>query len=184
MKNEPARPKKKVKYNWKWIIQVFFVSLLLSTVMTIVSDAAMDGASMFVAIVAIAVLIAINVLSDMFGTAVTSADPNPFVAMASKKVRGAKQAIGIIQNADFYANLFNDIIGDICGVVSGAAGAAVAIMISSGNGVLSIGIASIIVSALISAITVAFKALAKTFAIHNSQKLVQSLGYVLSFFKK
>ncbi|MDL2220157.1 hypothetical protein LJC55_00630 [Eubacteriales bacterium OttesenSCG-928-N14] len=183
MKSEP-RPRKKTVFNWKWIVQVFIVSLILSAAMTIASDAAMANAGFIVAVIAIVILIALNVLSDMLGTAVTSAVVDPFVAMASKKVRGAKQAIGVIQNAEFYANLFNDIIGDICGVVSGAAGAAVAIMLSSSEGFLTMSVSSVIVSSMISALTVMFKAIAKTFAIQNSQGLVLALGYVLSYFKK
>ena len=82
------------------------------------------GNSLFVTGVSVAliVLISIGVITDVIGTAVTSADEQPFIAMASNRIRGAKQALQLIRKAERVSSLLNDVVGDIVGVVRGSAG--------------------------------------------------------------
>ena len=78
-------------------------------------------------LLALIVLISIGVITDVIGTAVTSADEQPFIAMASKRIRGAKQALQLIRKAERVSSLLNDVVGDIVGVVSGSAGSVIAL---------------------------------------------------------
>ena len=68
--------------------------------------------------IALIVLISIGIITDIIGTAVTSADERPFIAMASKKINGAKQALRLIRKAERVSSILNDVAGDIVGVVA------------------------------------------------------------------
>src|SRR5699024_842389 len=77
------------------------------------------------------IIIIIGILFDMLGIASTAADEAPFHAMASEKVKGAKEAVIIIKNADRFSSFSNDVIGDISGIVSGTATVVVVLNIAN-----------------------------------------------------
>ena len=114
------------------------------------------------------------------GIAVTYENVTAYTAMASKRIRGARQAIRLVQSADTVSNICNDVVGDICGIVSGAMGAAIAarlIMSATQFGDL---LSSIGVSSLIAAITVGGKAIGKKIAVRHSHEVVFALGRMLA----
>ena len=65
-------------------------------------------------------IVALGILFDMVGVAVTAADEKPFHAMAAKKVPGAGKAIWLLRNADKVASFCNDVVGDSFGRHRGA----------------------------------------------------------------
>ena len=71
----------------------------------------------------------------MLGVAVAASALEPFVAMASKRVKGSREAISLVKNAEKVSSFASDVVGDICGILSGAVGAALVIKIyaSAGN---------------------------------------------------
>jgi CBS domain containing-hemolysin-like protein len=99
--------------------------------------------------------------------------------MASEKVRGSKQAIYIVRNADRFSNFCNDVIGDITSVISGAAITVVVIKLlnsfGQGEDVMRTVI-TVIFTAIVSALTVGGKAMGKSFAIHFSTSIVLFIG--------
>ena len=123
----------KFAYWWKWPLIVLLLSFCLSLGFGLISEIALSGAGVVVAILVILVFLVLSIFSDMVGVAVTAADLMPFRAMASKKVRGAKESITLIKNADKVASICADVIGDICGILSGAAGATVAVALTNGQ---------------------------------------------------
>ena len=144
----------------------------------------MEGAGMWAAIIVLCILIATGVLSDMLGVAITSAEQAPFIAMTSKRVRGAKQSLDILKNAERYSNICNDVIGDIAGIISGAAGAAIAAMLTMRYGFVPSVLWAVVTSACISALTVSLKSLGKGVAIYNSRQLVLWMGKFFSIFSR
>lgn len=119
----------------------------------------------------------------MIGVAVTAASIEPFAAMRSRKVYGADEAMKLIKNAEKVASICNDVIGDICGILTGAAGATIAlrIIIDSMGDIVKIVIASS-VSAVIAGLTIFGKAILKKIAIDKSTGIVLRVGKVLRFF--
>ena len=81
----------------QWVLTVVILSFALSVVMSVLTSLFVDSAGLLVALLALIVLISIGVITDIIGTAVTSADEQPFIAMASKRIRGAKQAQNAFQ---------------------------------------------------------------------------------------
>ena len=173
----------KFSYWWKWPLIVLVLSFCLSLVFGVASELALSGAGVAISIIVIIVFIVFSIFADMVGVAVTAADIQPFRAMASKKVRGAKESIKLITNADRVASVCADVIGDICGILSGAAGATVAVALMSdsmGNFVMIV-IASL-VSAVIAALTIFGKALCKKYSMKHAEKIILMLGKFLSIF--
>ena len=131
----------------------------------------------------IIVVIGIGIIFDMIGVAVLTCKESNLHAMASKKMKGAKQAIGLTKNSTKVASVCSDVIGDICGIVSGSLGAALTLDIIGIIDVSSV-IITMVVTATISALTVGFKAIFKDVAEKNSDSIVYTVGKVLSVFKK
>ena len=124
--------KQKSKQSQKqWVVTVVLLSFGLSVVMSVLTSLFVDSAGLLVALIALIVLISIGIITDVIGTAVTSADERPFIAMASKKINGAKQALRLIRKAERVSSILNDVAGDIVGVVSGSAGSVIAMYLVS-----------------------------------------------------
>ena len=186
-KNKKEKNKKpsKFSYWWRWPLIVLLLSFCLSLAFGVVSELALSGAGIAISIVVIIVFIVVSIFADMVGVAVTAADFEPFRAMASKKVRGAKEAINLIKNADKVASICADVIGDICGILSGAAGATVTIaLINDGmSNFMTIFIASM-VSAVIAALTIFGKAFFKKYSMKHCEKIIILIGKILSIFHR
>ena len=126
-------------------------------------------------------LISIGVITDVIGTAVTSADEQPFVAMASKRIRGAKQALQLIRKAERVSSLLNDVVGDIVGVVSGSAGSVIALYLAAMG--LPTAVASVLIAAFTSAFMIGGKAVGKSIAIEQSANIVLFVGKAMALFE-
>lgn len=166
-----------------WPIKVLILAIVLSLCFSILSEFVLGAAGLIVAIIVIVIFLALAIVSDMIGVAVTACTKEPFVAMCSKKVRGAKEGLTLIRNADKVASLCADVIGDVCGILSGAAGASIVakIAIDSSNVSLSILVASLVAS-IIAGLTIFGKALGKRWAIDNCNTIILKVGAVLSWF--
>ncbi|MGN1227399.1 MAG: hypothetical protein ACI4TX_02025 [Christensenellales bacterium] len=164
----------------RWPLIVLITALILSFSFSILSEMALNNATLIVAIIVIVIFALFSMITDIIGVAITAVDIMPFRSMSAKKVSGAKEAIVLIKNADKVASVFADICGDICGILSGAAGAVVTNfylqgVTSSNNAIL---IASL-VSAIIAGIIIFSKALGKKFAITHCDTIVLFLGKIL-----
>lgn len=141
----------------------------------------MENANLIVAFAVLLLIIAIGILFDMIGVAVTAADEKPFHSMAAKKTTGAREALHLIRNADRVSSICNDVIGDICGVISGSASAAIAV--SALAGLTSSTVATLLMSAMAAGLTVGGKACGKSFAINNSTKIVHLSAKIIYYAK-
>ncbi len=177
--DEVPRPKHNL-----WPVKMIILTFFIAAVFAFLADLIENGTSIILPIVILVLLIAIGCIFDVIGTAVASADKGPFIAMSSKKVRGAKECLSILKNADKVSNICNDVIGDICGVVSGAAAASLVVLAVARVGNTYEMMLSIFASALVSALTVGGKALGKTFAMQRSKDIVLFVGRFVSLFKR
>ena len=160
--------------NLNWPIKVFFITLFLAAIFS--------GATSLVAnlnIVALSIIlilvIFIGIIFDMIGVAALTSKKENFHAMASKKIKGSKEAINLLKNPNMVATVCNDVVGDICGIVSGGFGALLAISISEYTD-LSIVLSTIIITAIISALTVSGKAIGKIVAIKNADSIIYKVA--------
>lgn len=165
--------------NLIWILTVTVVSFIISVILTVASSDVLKVADIFTAFLVILLIILINIVFDIIGTAVTAADETPFHAMASRKLYGAKQSIRLIRNADKVSNVCNDVVGDICGIISGAAGAYIIFRIIGSREAITW--TELAITGLITALTVGGKALGKTIAIRNSNYIIYKVSVIIKF---
>ena len=181
LENEEDRKQKKTEKtpsHARWVIRVFLIAVALSAAMSLCSGALLEDAGYVVATLILLLFIALGIMFDIIGVAVTAANPKPFNSMAAHRVKGAKEALYLIRNAEKVASFCNDVVGDICGIVSGSTAAVIVTQLqrdlSTHSVLLSIGI-----TALISGITIGGKALGKTVAINDCTNVVYRVARVM-----
>ena len=161
-----------------WVIQVFVLAVTLSAALSLISSTALTGAGYVVAVSVLVAFIALGIVFDMIGVAVTAADPRPFHSRASHKEKGGKQAIRLLQNASRVSSVCNDVVGDICGIVSGTTAAVIVTRLQQDFSTTSVLI-SIALTALISGLTIGGKALAKTVANNDCTRVVHRVALIM-----
>ena len=169
---------KKKKDGNHWPLRVFLLAVALSAVLSLASTSALSGAGLLVALVVLAVFIALGIVFDMIGVAVTAADPRPFHSMAAHKEKGGKEAIHLLNAADRVSSVCNDVVGDICGIVSGSTAAVIVTRLQQDFSTTNVLI-SIAVTAMISGLTIGGKALFKKVAIQQSTKVVYRVARIM-----
>ena len=178
-KSDPAASKRERNKTIRWVVTIFFVTIFISGTITLISDELMSRSSMAVAFLILMLIVLIGIIFDIIGVAVTSADEKPFHSMASRKVPGAMESIRLLRNAERVSSICNDVVGDICGVVSGSASATIAVQILSNFEFTWPQVISLVMSALVAGLTVAGKAIGKTFAIGSCTAIVTLVGRTL-----
>lgn len=167
------------KQNWNLL--VFILSFTLAIIFSFLTNILSNNSSDIFIILIILIVIMIGIIFDMIGVAVLTAKESTFHAMSSKKIKGAKKATKLIKNNVKVASFCNDIVGDVCGIVSGGLGVVLAISISD---YLGITLATIIVSAIISSLTVTGKAIFKNVAVKKADNILFIFSKILSIFSK
>ena len=186
-KNKKKHNAKSNKYKWKWITAVFFLSFVITVVLSALSASIniSGGRGFLLAGVVLMSFIVIGVVFDIIALAIATADEKPFHSMAAHGVKSAKYAIKLIRNAERITNFFSDVIGDIAGIVSGSTGIAIAagLFLSSDREEHTVA-AGLLITGLIAAMTVGGKAFGKSIAINYNTKIVNAVSKIMYFFSR
>ena len=153
--------------------------MMLSAAMSLCSGALLEDAGYLVATLILLLFILLGILFDIIGVAVTAANPKPFNSMAAHRVKGAKEALYLIRNAEKVASFCNDVVGDICGIVSGSTATVIVVLLQNSFGWRSI-VVSTVVTALISGLTIGGKAIGKKVAMKKSKDVIYLAARLLS----
>ncbi len=183
-KSDANSAKKERNKTIRWVIVIFFVTILVSGTISFTSDILMANSSMLVAFIILFAIVLIGIIFDVIGVAVTSADEKPFHSMAARKVPGAQDSIRLLRNAERVSSICNDVVGDICGVVSGSASATIAAQILRNFDFNAESVVPLVMSALVAGLTVGGKAIGKTFAMNSCTKIVHSVGKLVWAFRQ
>jgi len=182
-RRQKREPRKKDHGAVRWAVEIFFISIAISAVLSLLSSELLSGAGLAVSFAILAGFIGLGILFDIIGMAVTTADEKQFHSMAARKVTGAKEGLRLIRNADKVSSFCNDVVGDICGIVSGTTAAVIVVALGKLLPVQG-AILSLAVTALASGLTIGGKALGKTFAMNCSTKVVHLVGRIVHIFHK
>ena len=180
-KADPEASKREKMKNVRWVLTIFFVTILISGTISLLSDVLMENSSMAIAFLILFIIILVGIIFDIIGMAVATADEKPFHAMAARKVPGAKEAISLLRNAERVSSICNDVVGDICGVVSGSASARIAAQILANFEMTWPQLISLLMSALAAGLTVGGKAIGKSFAVNSCTSIVYTVGKLLQW---
>ncbi len=174
-----------LQHSVRWSFWITIITFILACIFSVTSTMLLEGVGWGLGMVIVIFLVIFGIVFDMIGISSTAANEKPFHGMASARVKGSKQAIRIVRNADRFSSFCNDVIGDIVGIISGAGTIIVVIKLMSATGNESNAIISTIVSVVfagvVSALTVGGKAMGKSIAIHFSESLVLFMGKVFYF---
>ncbi len=176
-KSDPA--KKERNKTIRWVITIFFSTILISGTISLISEEVMAASSIAVAFLILLSIVLIGIVFDVIGVAVTSADEKPFHSMAARKVPGALEALRLLRQAERVSSICNDVVGDICGVVSGAASATIAAQVLQKGNFSWPQAVTLLMSALVAGLTVGGKAIGKSVAIHSCTEIVYGVGRLL-----
>ncbi len=175
-KPDPSASKKERNKTIRWVVTIFFTTMLISGTISFVSEEIMDVSTIPVAFLILFAIVLIGIVFDVVGVAVTSADEKPFHSMAARKVPGSMEALCLLRNAERVSSICNDVVGDICGVVSGAASATIAAQLISNFTFSLPRVITLVMSAAVAGLTVGGKAIGKTFAINSCTEIVTGVG--------
>lgn len=173
-------PKKKISVSW--IVLTLLLTFSLSVLITLITNILLADLPLGVAFVVLTVIISLGIIFDILGIAVTAAAEAPFHAMASSRVKGAKEAVSLIRNAEKVSNFCNDVVGDICGIISGSAATVIVAQLAVNFSAETMWL-SLLVTGIVAALTVGGKALGKTVAMTKCNSIVYLVGKVIYFFK-
>ena len=171
-----SKNKEKEHSKIKWFIEVFIITFVLSICFSYISTYGVSNLNLVSSIIILIAVIAVGIIFDIVGVAVTVAKEHEFHAKATKKVDGAKASIKLIKNSTKVANICADVIGDVCGVLSGAISAMISAKITEKTGANL----QFIISAIVASLTVGGKALGKELANKESTQIVHFVGIILN----
>lgn len=163
----------------RWVVTVFFFTLVVSGMISLISDEVMARSGLLAAFAILLGIVFLGIIFDIIGMAVATASEKPFHSMAARKVPGAQEAIRLLRNAERVSSICNDVVGDICGVVSGSASATIAALILTHVDLGWPRAVSLAMSALVAGLTVGGKAIGKTIAVNSCTQIVHLVGRVL-----
>ena len=163
----------------RWVVTVFFVTLAVSGMISLISDEVMARSGLLAAFAILLGIVFLGIIFDIIGMAVATASEKPFHSMAARKVPGAQEAIRLLRNAERVSSICNDVVGDICGVVSGSASATIAALLLTHVDLGWPRAVSLAMSALVAGLTVGGKAIGKTIAVNSCTQIVHLVGRVL-----
>jgi CBS domain containing-hemolysin-like protein len=169
--------------NIRWIVTIMTVSFCLSVVMSYLSEQALNSVGNLIAFLILFLFIFIGIVFDIIGVAATAATEKRFHSMAARKVKGAKQSIWIIRNAEKVGSFCNDVVGDISGIISGATSAIIIARLIHGGGILSV-LLSLCITGCVASLTIGGKAIGKTFGISHSEDIVALVGRFVAVFSR
>ncbi|MBQ7603050.1 MAG: hypothetical protein IJU58_02805 [Clostridia bacterium] len=157
-------------------------SLALCAFFGVISEIMLSHTNILLATILLLCLVGVSVLFDMIGVAVTASDIKPFLLKSSTNLKEINIAIRLIKNADKVNSVCADVVGDVCSILSGAAGATICVILLSHEVGISSFVLSILLSSLIASINVLGKAIGKTYAMINANKIVLKVSKIIGFF--
>ncbi len=125
-------------------------------------------------------VILLGVGADMIGFAAAAADITPLNAKAAHKIWGARQAVRMVKNADQVAVFCSDVMGDISSTLAGAMGAFIVFKLITQQHAAA-NWYTIVMTALVAAVTVGGKALGKGVALQEANEIMFHLGQAVAW---
>ncbi len=175
---------KKSNSNHKWVSIVTVSAFIISVILGLITNTVVRDLSVMIAFVVLILVVLLGIMFDIIGMAVATATEVPFHAKSSKRVKGAKESLTLIRNAEKVSSFCNDVIGDIAGVISGGLAATIAISVHHTLPFLTALGANLLMTATVSAVTVGGKALGKNAAITKSYLIVEKCGIIIYSFNR
>jgi CBS domain containing-hemolysin-like protein len=164
---------------YRWAFRMFFISISLSVFFGFLSQTVLSNLGILFASIGIMFFIFVSVIFDMVGIAVASADIDVFEKWKNENIKGARVGLKLCINSEKVCSFCADVVGDICGTLCGAGGACIiaAATKNAADGNMVV-IVSVLMSAVIAGLMIFFKAIMKSRALKNSNKIILKIGRI------
>lgn len=151
-------------------------AFLLSFALNLSFEGLSSGISLGFSLPLFLFVLVLGVAGDVAGLASARAKEESLLAMASRKVPGAREAVWFVRNAPRVSSVFSDLVGDVSATLAGALAVAMASRLrplsTSPSGVFltsgAVGLASLL--------CVGGKALFKPLALKYAETIILMLG--------
>ena len=80
-----------------WILQITLMAFVISLSLSFVSETVIPNVYVFISIIIVFLFIILGIVFDMVGVSATVADAKVFHSMATKRVRGSKTALLLVE---------------------------------------------------------------------------------------
>lgn len=172
------------KSNLRWILRITLISLIAAAVFALATTEALGSAGYIVSFIVLLACILIGIVFDTIGVAVTAAAAQtaPFNSMATRRERGAAEALRLLKNASRVSSYCADVMGDITGIVSGTASALIAARLMEDFNTEAL-LYPVIITAGVTALTIGGKAVGKVLAFSKNTQIVLGVGKLLNFLR-
>lgn len=171
--------RKKHSNTGKYVLQALglgFLAFILSFSLNAAFEELARGISFYLSLPLFLLILVFGIVADGAGIASTKADEKALLAMASRKVSGAKESLWFVRNAPKVSSVFNDVVGDVSATLSGALAVAMIYKISSNFPWVNVVWLTSLGVGLVSALGIGGKALFKPFALRHAERIVLLLG--------
>jgi len=125
------------------------------------------------------IIILIGIIFDIVGIASAAAEEAPLNAKAAKKIKGAREALDLVRNAEVVTTFAIDLVGDVTSLLSGALAAMIALPGLESSSSPKALLYSTLLMATTSAIIVGGKAWARRFALQECNDIILVVGRLL-----
>lgn len=183
MKKKLTKKEIKEQRHRQWVVNITIATFFLTFLISYISDVILSNTPIFVAFIILLIIVSLGILADIIGIAVTAVNIEPFNAMASKKIKGAKTSVSLVKNATRVSNFCNDVIGDICGIVSGVTCITIVIQLAVHYPPVNVALMTLILSSAVACLTVGGKALGKDIAMKNGTAIIHGLSVIIASIK-
>ena len=173
--------KKEGRYSWA--IKITIISFFLSMIISVVTNLMLENVGLAIAFLVLGIVVMIGIVFDILGMSVTSVTEAPFHAMSTHGVKGSKESIILIRNAEKVSNICNDVVGDTVGIISGGLVTAIATLIATLYTDIKMMVINIILAGVVAALTIGGKAFGKSIALSRGKDIICFAGKVIYFFK-
>ncbi len=163
------------------ILEVFslgFGAFALSYALNASFEGTSRDIALGVGVPAVLSVIALGIFSDGLGIASARAKQPPLLAMASRRVTGAKEALWFVRNASRVSSVFSDVLGDVAATIAGALALAIGFRVQADHPGISRYASGGVLVGLASGLMVGGKALFKPIALKYAEVIILSLGKV------
>ncbi|KNZ43599.1 hypothetical protein [Acetobacterium bakii] len=183
MKKKLTKKELKEKRHRRWVVNITIATFFMTLLISYISDVLLSNTPIFAAFIILLVIISLGILSDIVGIAVTAVSIEPFNAMASKRIKGAKTSVALVKDASRVSNFCNDVVGDICSIVSGVISITIVIQLGNHYPLMNVALMTLILSSVVACFTVGGKALGKDVAMKNGTSIIHGLSVIIASVK-
>lgn len=182
-KSRPANSKRQKQSGLRNGLSIGALGFLVAIVFGGPLGAILQKVDILTGTLILAGVIGLSILSDIIAIAATSGREEPFNAMASNRVSGAREALVIVRNAGKVNSVCADVIGDISGTISGVVATPIILSMKAIYPDLSISVIGMMVLGTIAFVTIGGKAAEKAFAVKASTSVILLVGKCIYYFK-